>query len=60
MLRRQKILNPVPMTNLGIVAVAAVIGFVGNEAVAVQRIRIGKQIGSPHLWPTGITPGRMG
>jgi cation diffusion facilitator family transporter len=49
----QKILNPVPMTNLGIVAVAAVIGFVGNEAVAVYRIRTGKQIGSAALVADG-------
>ena len=34
-------------------AAAAVIGFVGNEAVAVFRIRVGKQIGSAALVADG-------
>lgn len=49
----QKILHPEPMTNLGIVAVAAVIGFIGNELVAIYRIRVGKQIGSAALVADG-------
>jgi cation diffusion facilitator family transporter len=49
----QKILHPEPMTNLGIVAVAAVIGFMGNEVVAIYRIRVGKQIGSAALVADG-------
>jgi cation diffusion facilitator family transporter len=35
------------------VAVASVIGFVGNEAVAVFRIRVGRQIGSAALVADG-------
>jgi cation diffusion facilitator family transporter len=42
----QKLLNPVPIENSGWVALAAVVGFLGNEAVAVLEIRVGKQIGS--------------
>ena len=49
----QKILHPEPMTNLGFVAVAAVIGFLGNEGVALYRIRVGKQIGSAALVADG-------
>ncbi|HMD80069.1 MAG TPA: cation diffusion facilitator family transporter, partial [Anaerolineales bacterium] len=44
-----KIMDPQPITNLGWVAAAAVIGFLGNELVAVFRIRVGKQIGSAAL-----------
>jgi Co/Zn/Cd efflux system component len=54
----QKILHPEPVTNLGIVAVAAVIGFLGNELVAIYRIRVGKQIGSAALVADGTTPGQ--
>lgn len=48
-----KIVHPQPMTNLSIVAVAAVIGFFGNEAVAYYRIRVGNQIGSAALVADG-------
>ena len=41
----QKLLDPVPMTDLGWVAAAAVIGFLGNEAVALLQIRVGRRIG---------------
>lgn len=50
----QKILNPQPLNNLGWVAAAAVIGFLGNEAVAWYRIRIGRQIGSAALIADGL------
>jgi len=48
-----KIINPQPIENLGWVAVAAVIGFLGNELIAVFRIRIGKEIGSAALVADG-------
>ncbi|HXD11660.1 MAG TPA: cation diffusion facilitator family transporter [Anaerolineales bacterium] len=48
-----KLINPQPITNIGWVAVAAVIGFLGNELVAVFRIRIGRQIGSAALVADG-------
>ncbi len=49
----QKIVNPQPLSNLGWVMVAAVVGFLGNEAVAIFRIRIGREIGSAALIADG-------
>src|SRR5215213_9630925 len=48
-----KIIHPEPISNLGWVAAAAVIGFLGNELVAVFRIRVGKEIGSAALVADG-------
>ena len=50
----QRLFNPEPMTNLGWVAAAAIIGFVGNEVVAVLQIRVGKRIGSAALVADGL------
>ena len=50
----QKLLNPQPLTNLGWVAAAAVIGFLGNEAVALLQIRVGRKIGSAALVADGL------
>lgn len=50
----QKLLNPEPLDNLGWVAVAAVIGFLGNEAVALLQIRTGRRIGSAALVADGL------
>nr|HMN30836.1 cation diffusion facilitator family transporter [Caldilineaceae bacterium] len=50
----QKLLDPVPMTDLGWVAVAAVIGFLGNEAVATLQIRVGRRIGSAAMVADGL------
>ncbi len=50
----QKLLNPQPMQYLGWVALAAVVGFLGNEAVAILRMRVGKQIGSAALVADGL------
>jgi cation diffusion facilitator family transporter len=50
----QKLINPEPMTRLGWVAAAAVIGFVGNEAVAWLQIRTGRKIGSAALVADGL------
>jgi cation diffusion facilitator family transporter len=48
-----KLLNPSEITNLGAVAAAAVIGFLGNEAVALLQIRTGRKIGSAALVADG-------
>ncbi len=48
-----KIIHPQPMMHLGWVALAAIIGFIGNEAVAVFRIKIGREIGSAALIADG-------
>jgi cation diffusion facilitator family transporter len=44
---------PQPIDNLGWVVVAAVVGFLGNELVAIFRIRVGKEIGSAALIADG-------
>ena len=49
-----KIINPQPIHNLGWVAAAAVIGFLGNEIVGVFRMRVGKEIGSAALVADGV------
>jgi len=49
----KKLIDPEPVTHLWWVAAAAIIGFAGNEAVAVFRIRVGKQIGSAALIADG-------
>ena len=46
----ERLINPQPVGFLGALAAAALVGFVGNEAVAVFRIRVGRQIGSAALW----------
>jgi cation diffusion facilitator family transporter len=50
----QKLLNPQPMTNLAWVAAAAIIGFLGNEAVAMLQIRTGRKIGSAAMVADGL------
>ena len=49
-----RMLNPRPMENIGWVIAAGIIGFLGNEAVAVYRIRVGRKIGSAALVADGI------
>lgn len=49
----RKLIDPQPVTHLGWVAAAAIIGFIGNEAVAIFRIRVGKEIGSAALVADG-------
>lgn len=49
-----RLLNPQSVTHLWAVAVAALIGFIGNEAVARYRIIIGTRIGSAALVADGI------
>lgn len=48
-----KLIDPQPMEYLGWVAAAAIIGFIGNEAVAIFRIRVGREIGSAALIADG-------
>ena len=48
-----RLLHPRPIEFLGGVVAASLIGFVGNEAVAVFRIRVGKEIGSAALVADG-------
>ncbi|HEX5826229.1 MAG TPA: cation diffusion facilitator family transporter, partial [Candidatus Limnocylindrales bacterium] len=48
-----RLIEPRPITNIPIVVLAGVIGFLGNEAVALYRIRVGKQIGSAALVADG-------
>lgn len=48
-----RLIHPQPITLLGWVAFAGVVGFVGNEAVAVFRIRVGRQINSAALIADG-------
>jgi cation diffusion facilitator family transporter len=48
-----RLVNPQPITNIPIVLAAGVIGFLGNEAVALYRIRVGRSIGSAALVADG-------
>jgi cation diffusion facilitator family transporter len=50
----QRLLDPQPLTNLGWVAAAALIGFFGNEIVAVMQIRVGRKIGSAAMVADGL------
>lgn len=49
----QKLINPQPLQNLEWVALAALVGFVGNELVAMMQIRVGRQIGSDAMIADG-------
>lgn len=49
-----RIITPRPVENIGWVIAAGVIGFLGNEAVAVYRIRVGRRIGSAALVADGV------
>lgn len=48
-----RLIHPQPITQIGWVAVAGIIGFIGNEAVAVFRIRVGREINSAALIADG-------
>ena len=49
-----RLAHPRPVSNLIAVAVAAVIGFTGNELVARYRIAVGRKIGSAALVADGL------
>jgi cation diffusion facilitator family transporter len=48
-----KLIDPRPVDHVAWVLVAGVIGFLGNEAVALYRIRVGNSIGSAALIADG-------
>lgn len=50
----RRLIDPVPISNLGWVLAAGIIGFAGNELVAVYRIRVGRRIGSAALVADGM------
>lgn len=50
----ERLLHPHPLTDLGLLAVAGVIGFAGNELVARYRITVGRRIGSAALVADGL------
>jgi len=49
----QRLLNPLPLENLEWIALAALVGFVGNELVALMQIRVGRRIGSDAMIADG-------
>lgn len=49
-----RLINPQPVTNLGWLTAAGIVGFIGNEVVAVFRIRIGREINSAALIADGF------
>ena len=67
-----RLIHPQPMTQLGWLTAAGILGFLGNEAVAVFRIRVGRQMNSaaldrrrlprPHRWsdPLAVVLGALG
>lgn len=50
----QKFIHPQPLTHLGWVAAASLVGFLGNELVALLQINVGRRIGSEAM----VTDGR--
>jgi hypothetical protein len=38
----RRLINPVPIEHVGWVALAGLVGFIGDELVAVYRIRVGR------------------
>lgn len=50
----RRLADPAPLEHLGWVAAAGVVGFLGNELVALYRIRVGRRIGSAALVADGL------
>jgi len=50
----RRLLDPQPVSHLAVVAVAGVVGFLGNELVARYRISVGRAIGSAALVADGL------
>ena len=48
-----RLIHPQPLTQLGWVTAAGILGFIGNEAVAVLRIRVGREMNSAALIADG-------
>lgn len=49
-----RMIRPRPIENIGWVIAAGVVGFLGNEAVAIYRVRVGQKIGSAALVADGV------
>jgi cation diffusion facilitator family transporter len=49
-----RLIEPQPITHAWVVVAAGLIGFAGNEVVAVYRIRVGTKIGSAALVADGL------
>ena len=49
----ERFYHPEPIHHIGALAIAALIGFIGNEIVAVFRIRVGREIDSAALVADG-------
>jgi cation diffusion facilitator family transporter len=49
----RRLIHPQPVTHLGAIVAASLIGFAANEAVAVFRIKVGREIGSAALIADG-------
>ena len=49
----ERLIDPQPVGFLGALAAAAIVGFLGNEAVAIFRIRVGREIDSAALVADG-------
>ncbi len=49
-----RLIHPTRIENVGWVAAAGLVGFLGNELVAFYRIRVGRQIGSAALIADGL------
>src|SRR6185312_4837676 len=50
----RRFFEPQPVQNLGWVLAAGLVGFAGNELVAIYRIRVGRKIGSAALVADGV------
>jgi cation diffusion facilitator family transporter len=48
-----RMFHPQAISHLGIVAIASLVSFAGNEAVAILRIKVGREIGSAALIADG-------
>ena len=49
-----RLIHPQPIEHVGWVAAAGLVGFIGNELVALYRIRVGRRIGSAALVADGL------
>jgi cation diffusion facilitator family transporter len=50
----RRLIDPQPITHAWVVVAAGLVGFAGNELVAVYRIRVGNKIGSAALVADGL------
>ncbi|WP_246486089.1 cation diffusion facilitator family transporter [Kribbella qitaiheensis] len=50
----RRLLDPQPLGHLWVLVGAGLVGFAGNELVAVYRIRVGRRIGSAALMADGL------